>query len=270
MGNAVEINFVSKTVTKDSLEISESEKEQIIELFEGMCEECFDFTENRCAPWYYHPEEKWPQDIPGLVSSVYVSFADRQKPAFSLLFWMLSHCLSQVKSTQVDAVAIRMGSLNLPEWGSVIEYGKSGVDENIHYSKILQFIGDMVPQPIFPDARGEGYIEAISRGCEFPCDISLRIDYIQGEKMSNFWSILSLLIDRYEKCIIYSRNSSQSDLADFRVIPKNDNPRVLSEHCKLTIGIWEPLVIGRLVRIIFQSLHLAKIHSPICIEIVKC
>ena len=93
-----------------------------------MNEECFDFTDNRCAPWYYHPEEKWPQDIPGLVSSVYVSFADQQKPACSLLFWMLSHCLSQVKNTQVDAVAIRMGSFNLPEWGSTIESGKSGVD----------------------------------------------------------------------------------------------------------------------------------------------
>ena len=183
---------------------------------------------------------------------------------------MLSHCLSQVKNSPVDAVAIRMGSFNLPEWGSIVEYGTSRVDENNHNSKIIQFIGDMIPQPIFPDARGEGYIEGISRGCEFPCNIILRIDFIQGENMSKFWSILSLLIDKYEKCISYSRNSSQSDLAEFRAIPKNDNPRVLSDNCKLTIGIWEPLVIGRLVRIIFQSLHLAKIHSPICIEIVKC
>lgn len=268
MIDALSVGLVSQFDDAGDAAVSQVEKEQITGLFAGLCEECFDFEENHNAPWYCHFDEPWPDNIPGLAAWAYVTLADEQKPAFSLLFSMLFRCLQRVEPADIERFFVEVGSLNLPESGSIIPYGKTTEEPEVKQSKLRRFVGSYFPTVLFPDVRGEGFLDIVSNDPKTSETIYLGINYLPSENISNFWNILAALTNYQERHIKFYPKKLDFEPIDPR-LAKLHNPRVISESRKLQIGLWDPVVIGRLYRIIFQALNLAKISSPISIEVCR-
>ena len=54
MDSTLEVAFISHSGASQGNILSDSERQEFVELFTGWSEECLDFEENRCAAWYYY------------------------------------------------------------------------------------------------------------------------------------------------------------------------------------------------------------------------
>lgn len=269
MDSTLEVAFISHSGASQGNILSDSERQEFVELFTGWSEECLDFEENRCAAWYYYPEEPWPRDIPNLLSWVYVSFPESQKPPFALLFAAMSHCVRLVKPATVDGVFIRVGSFEFSLGKQIVSYGQPSVETSSAMSRLQRFVGEVIPRVIFPDVRGESYLEIIAENFRKPQQATVTIEYAD-QNIIPFWDIFSELVQHQEKHIFYGYETASYNQ------PASSTPRQTSPNSRqsdsrqVKVDVWNPIVIGRLTRIIVQALHLAHISYPLTITIEKC
>lgn len=269
MDDTLEVAFISHSDASQGNILSDSERQEFVGLFAGWSEECLDFEENRCAPWYYHPEEPWSRDIPDLLSWVYVTFPESQKPPFALLFAAMSHCVRLVKPATVDGIFIRVGSFEFSLGKQNVSYGQSSTETSSAMSRLQRFVGAAIPRVIFPDVRGESYLEIVAENFHEPQQATVTIEYAD-QNIEPFWDIFSELVQHHEKHIFYcSETTSCNQAASSTPCQASPNSR-RSDSRQVKVDVWDPIVIGRLTRIIFQALHLANISYPLAITIEKC
>lgn len=250
MGTSLELAILSRKSC-----LSESERQDFVALFLGLSEEWFDFEGNSCAPWYYHPEEDWSDDIQNLLAWAYVTLPDNQKPPFALLFETMTRCVEQVAAVKADGFYVRLDYFNIPQRRTRVLYGKKTSAKN---RSLLHSLVGTIPSVVFPDMRGESYFHFTSENSTLTEKIKIVIDIAAYNNVDLLVNIFCSLIDRYEK--------NCSIVAVSRALPHSQyGMDIQTVELSINASEWSSFIAGRILRILFQSLNLSKSTSPLTI-----